>query len=108
MAPTIIIVPGSFAPVSLYNNFLQVARAAGLSIDIISTPSVGRKPEGQAPGTMADDVSVIVAKIEPLLDEGKEVILLTHSYGGVPGTQSLEILSKKQGINKARLQALTR
>jgi hypothetical protein len=44
---------------------------------------------------MSDDADEVVRVVEPLLAAGKKVALLTHSYGGVPGTQSLERLSSK-------------
>lgn len=97
MAPVLIIVPGSFAPTEMYTDFVKTVHATNAfeHIKVVPLNSVGRKPAGQSPGTMAGDVTAIVGVAEPLLDSGKEVIMLTHSYGGIPGTQSLEKLSSK-------------
>ncbi|KAH7310603.1 Alpha/beta hydrolase fold-1 [Stachybotrys elegans] len=92
--PTLVIVPGSFGPVSLYADFADTLLRHGVKSKIVDTPSVGRRP-GLAPGTMSDDVDEIVRVVAPLLDQGLQVVLLTHSYGGIPGTQSLEKLSRK-------------
>lgn len=91
---TIVFVPGSFAPVDLYTDFVGVLEKNGLEIVLVDTPSVGRR-EGKPPATMTDDVNEISEVVLRLMDQGKEVILVTHSYGGIPGTQSLEKLSRK-------------
>ncbi|KAM5384661.1 hypothetical protein ACJZ2D_001406 [Fusarium nematophilum] len=56
-------------------------------------PSVGRHEGG--PASMTNDTTEVVRVVSALLDQGKKVILLTHSYGGFLGTQSLERVSRK-------------
>ncbi|KAG8359409.1 hypothetical protein FVEN_g3088 [Fusarium venenatum] len=91
---TVVIIPGSFASPSLYEPLAQSFARHGIQSEIVDLPSVGRK-EGRNPATMSDDVDEIVSVVEKLLDEDREVILLAHSYGGVPATQCLEALSQK-------------
>lgn len=91
---TVVLVPGSFAPADIYTEFVEVLGRNGLETVVIDTPSVGRR-EGKGPATMTDDVNEISKVVSPLLDQGKEVILVAHSYGGIPTTQSLEKLSQK-------------
>lgn len=91
---TIVIVPGSFAPADLYTEFVGVLSKHGLETLVVDTPSVGRR-EGKDPATMTDDADEITRVVLPLVDQGKEVILVAHSYGGIPTTQSLEKLSQK-------------
>jgi hypothetical protein len=38
---------------------------------------------------MSDDASLIRRTAEMLLSQGKEVVVLAHSYGGTPTTQAL-------------------
>jgi hypothetical protein len=45
---------------------------------------------------MYDDAAYIAGEAEKLADEGKDVILVPHSYGGVPTSQSTKGLSKKE------------
>lgn len=90
---TIVIVPGSFCPAECYKNQTDSLARHGISSVVVATPSVGRREAG--PATMSDDADEIVRVVEPLLADGKKVVLLTHSYGGIPGTQSLERLSQK-------------
>ncbi|VUC35581.1 unnamed protein product [Clonostachys rosea] len=89
---TIVIVPGSFSGPHLYDSFVQDLDKNGVRAVVVKLASVGRK---ETPGTMSDDVDAISEVVTGLLDAGQEVVLLTHSYGGIPGTQSLEKLSDK-------------
>lgn len=89
---TVVIVPGSFSIPSLYDSFVQDLEKNGVRAVVVKLASVGRK---ETPGTLSDDVDSISEVVTPLLDAGQEVVLLTHSYGGVPGSQSLEKLSDK-------------
>lgn len=89
---TVVIVPGSFSGPGLYDSFVQDLEKNGVRAVVVKLASVGRK---ETPGTLSDDVDAISEVVTGLLDAGQEVILLTHSYGGVPGTQSLEKLSDK-------------
>lgn len=91
---TVAIVPGSFSRPVSYQTLSDKLTQHGIQSVIIDLPSVGRR-DGKPPGTMTDDVNEISRVVSALADEGKEVILMTHSYGGIPGTQSLEKLSHK-------------
>jgi len=104
---TVVIIPGSFATPTLYEPLTQSLARDGVQSQIVDLPSVGRR-EGKEPATMTDDVNEISSVVEKLLDEDKDVVLLAHSYGGVPATQCLEKLSqkarqaegKKSGVSK--------
>ena len=90
---TVVIVPGSFMPADVYQIQIDSLERHGMPALTVPLASVGRRPQGAA--SMTDDANGVIAAVEPLLDEGKEVVLLTHSYGAIPGTQSLAQLSKK-------------
>ncbi|GKU22490.1 unnamed protein product [Fusarium langsethiae] len=103
---TVVIIPGSFASPSLYEPLARSFARDGIQSEIVDLPSVGRK-EGKNPATMSDDVDEIVSIVEILLDQDKEVILLAHSYGGVPATQSLETLSRKARQSQGKNSGVT-
>jgi alpha-beta hydrolase superfamily lysophospholipase len=90
--PTILIVPGSFVEPELYSDVMSTYRARGYPIEAIALETAGKKP-GPLP-TMYDDANSINSAVSKLADEGKEVILVAHSYGGAPATQSLKGISK--------------
>ncbi|EKJ69162.1 hypothetical protein FPSE_10658 [Fusarium pseudograminearum CS3096] len=104
---TVVIIPGSFAKPSLYEHLVQSLARDGIQSEIVDLPSVGRK-EGKAPATLSDDVDEIASVVEKILDEDKEVILLAHSYGGIPATQSLETLSQKARQSQGKKSGVTK
>ncbi len=45
---------------------------------------------------MADDAAHIHGVVEALADDSKEVLVVMHSYGGIPGTQAMKSLTGKE------------
>ncbi|KAJ4354444.1 uncharacterized protein N0V89_006181 [Didymosphaeria variabile] len=96
--PTLVLVPGSFALPEFYANVVSAVKSAGYDIHMIHNLSTGLaanegRPEG--PHSMYEDAAQIAETISKLSDEGKDIVLFAHSYGGVPATQSLKGLSKE-------------
>lgn len=97
--PSIVLIPGSFALPEFYNPIFDAVRERGYDIRGLHLPSVGlRAVEGRpgSPPTMYDDAKHIDKEVEKLSDEGKDVILIGHSYGGVPVSQCGQGLSKEE------------
>lgn len=92
--PTILFVTGSFAPVEFYTNIVDLITSAGHTIQIVKLPSITKKP-GPLP-TMYDDAAHIAALATELADQGKDIILMAHSYGGTPASQAMKGLSKSE------------
>ncbi|KGO77893.1 hypothetical protein PITC_060740 [Penicillium italicum] len=95
----VVIVPASFAPSSLYSDFVQCLSECGLSATTVDLPSVGNRDPLPA-ASMMEDAEQIKMVTTKLADNGHEIILLMHSYGGVCGTESTA------GVSKAERQAL--
>ena len=97
MAPTIIIVPAAFTPPEIYHRFTSVLKENGLESVVVSLPSVGNPEDGKAPSTMLDDADEIIRVVTNLFDhQGKDdIVLLTHSYGGIPASESMKSLSTR-------------
>jgi hypothetical protein len=94
MAPTLLLVPGSFCPASHYDSLLAKLKSKGYSGQAIDLPTVTKRP-GPLP-TMHDDAAHINAVAAKLADEGKDVVLVAHSYGGVPASESLKRVTKTE------------
>ncbi|KAI0901463.1 alpha/beta-hydrolase [Annulohypoxylon nitens] len=95
--PSIILIPGSFAIPELYNNIIDIITAKGYDFKVLHLPSVAWKdgPRGTPP-TMYDDAAFIAKEVTGLADEGKDVVLIGHSYGGIPVSQSTKGLTKAE------------
>lgn len=71
----------------MYQSIVDDLKAAGYEATAIYLPTVGdsKKTSGV---TIADDGAAIQAVLAKLIDEdGKDVILVTHSYGGIAGAE---------------------
>ncbi|KAI1617923.1 Alpha/Beta hydrolase protein [Exophiala viscosa] len=97
--PTILLVPGSFALPEFYNEMFDKIRAKGYDIQGIHKPTVGLSAGQGRPGpapSMYDDAAHIAKEVEKVADAGKDVVLIGHSYGGVPVTEAVKGLPKKE------------
>jgi hypothetical protein len=92
--PAIVIVPGSFTPASFYSSVVDKLKQAGYpTVEVAQYPSIGRRdPEPAA--TMYDDSNFVHEFVEKLADVGDDIVVVAHSYGGVPTSQGLKGLSK--------------
>ena len=86
--PTIVLVPGSFSAANNYENLIAMLRAKGFPALEITLPST-QKRLGLEPASMMDDATEIRGVAEALISQNKEVVVMCHSYGGVPTTQAL-------------------
>ncbi|KAJ9605228.1 hypothetical protein H2200_010618 [Cladophialophora chaetospira] len=97
--PSIIFVPGSFNLPSEYKVVFDGVSEAGYEIKGIHLPTVGAGPrqgrDGPAP-SMYDDAAFIAQEIEELADQGKDVVVIGHSYAGVPMSQCSKGLDKEE------------
>lgn len=94
--PTVVIVPGAFQLPSGYMPFAEVLKQAGFDAEVIDKPSTGRT-ELPLPG-LPEDIEAIRKVIIPLIDAGKEVVILAHSAGGVSSSgavKGLDVNSRK-------------
>ncbi|KAI0841801.1 alpha/beta-hydrolase [Hypoxylon sp. FL0890] len=108
--PSIVLVPGSFSLPEFYDNILKAVTARGYEIKGLHYPSVGRKtgPRPGEPPSMYDDAAFIAKEVASLSDEGKDVVLIGHSYGGVPVTQSTKGLTKAERQEQGKKGGIVR
>ncbi|KAJ4318650.1 hypothetical protein N0V84_006738 [Fusarium piperis] len=96
--PSFLIVPGASGLPEFYDPFVEAVTAKGYDIKALHIPSVGLATgdkEGPLP-TMYDDAEFIAKHVGELADRGNDVILIAHSYGGTPATESVRGLGKKE------------
>lgn len=91
--PTILIVPGAWQLPTSYEPFSDLLNKNGYEAGVVSLPSTGGT---ELPLTgLPEDIAAIRARLEPLVEAGKEVVLLTHSAGGISGSAALKGLDVK-------------
>jgi alpha-beta hydrolase superfamily lysophospholipase len=100
--PTILVVPGSFAPPTIYKEIITHLRALNFPAVALELPSTMKRMPLE-PATMKDDADVIRRAAETLLAQGKEVVVLCHSYGGTPTSEALVKLKVKRIVYLAAI-----
>lgn len=93
--PTIVLIPGAWHTPAHFELFLQQLHDAGYTTSSKQLPSVGSAdPKNQS--VTADMDFIPESLLLPELDQGKDVILIMHSYGGSPGSAAAKGLSKAE------------
>lgn len=91
--PTVVIVPGAFQLPIGYQPFADVLKQAGFDAVVIDKPSTGTTTL-PLPG-LPEDIEAIRKVVIPLIDAGKEVVVLAHSAGGVSSSGAVKGLDVK-------------
>ena len=104
---TIVLIPGAFGVPEFYSNIIDPIAASGQGIRALHLPSVSSTGEG-APPNMYDDAAFIAKEVEKLADEGRDVVLIPHSYGGAPATESTKGLSKAERTKQGKKGGIVR
>jgi pimeloyl-ACP methyl ester carboxylesterase len=99
--PAIVIVPGSFSPASMYSNLVDALQKHNYNVRVVELPSVGDSDSATGK-TMYDDAKAIQATLA--LFSGRDIVIVAHSYGGVPATEAskgfLKVDGKEGGVVK--------
>ena len=103
--PHLVLVPGLWVGDFAWDKLIPLLEAQGFQISVAKLVSTG-VPSVPPPGKslcMRDDEAAIRAVIEPLVESGKEVLVVAHSAGGYLGSGSVEGLCKpkRQALGKA-------
>ena len=84
--PTFICVPGASHSPFIYDRLKTALALHGYPMLPIALPSIGGRPPTY---DFTEDVQVIRGLVSQLVEAGKEVILVMHGYGGIPGSEAL-------------------
>ena len=106
--PTIFFIHGAWHSPKHFQPIRELFESEGYPTECPCQPTFGAKP----PTSLDDDVKAIRSELNKLIEEqGKDVIVVMHSYGGVVGTEAVhESLGKKaresKGVSGGILQLL--
>lgn len=99
--PTVVLVPGAWHSPSHFDQLRARLHEADYPTVSLALPSLNSPNPNEI--EVATDVAFIREKmLLPLLEEGKEVVLAVHSYGGCPGGAAAKGLSKSEWNSQGR------
>lgn len=101
LKPVIVFVPGAFSRPSHFDLVSDPLRDIGYEVHVVDHPSSPDVAVDPTP-SMYDDADNIRRLVETLADEGKDIIIVMHSYGGIPGTQGCEGLSRNERLRASK------
>ncbi|OHF00742.1 hypothetical protein CORC01_04059 [Colletotrichum orchidophilum] len=90
--PTFIFVPGAWHCTTKFEPVTSQLEALGYPTKSVQLPCFGAEPPLS---DFQPDVAAIRQEIEKTVDDGEDVVLFMHSYGGIVGVSLLDML---QGI----------
>lgn len=103
--PTVVLVPGACHFPKCFD--ILVARLAqqGYPIEAISLRS--NLHPGQTPATSHhQDAAIVRESVEALIEQGKNIIVFAHSYGGIPVSEGLAGLSDQAATRNVKLHII--
>lgn len=98
--PSIIFVPGAWHTSASFEKVVRVLTMDGYECIGLHLPSVGGNPTVKS---MDPDKALIRSTVTQLVEGGKDVVMVSHSYGGVPTNSCLEGLSKTERVRDGKM-----
>jgi len=93
MKPTILIIPGAWQLPTVWDGFRGLLTKAQYPSVHVALPSVGGTT---LPLTgLAEDVAAVRSHLSPIVEDGKDVVVVCHSSGGVVCSNAVEGFDKK-------------
>lgn len=97
--PTIVVVTGAWHTPSHYGSLLAALHSSGHGTKCLALPSLNPRDPGTASSAL-DATFVREQMLLPLIEEGKEILFVLHSYGGLPGSAAAKGLSVSERRSK--------
>ncbi|KAI1440933.1 alpha/beta-hydrolase [Annulohypoxylon stygium] len=96
-SPVLVLVPGAFGTPSGYDKLLPYLAEAGISTHPGPYPSCN--PSDPTTATCLNDIAALRENVLlPLLSQEKDVVILTHSYGGIVAGAAAKDLDKQTRV----------
>lgn len=94
--PDILLVPGAWHTPAAFDLVRDQLTRRGFQSTAVPLLTVG--PTDPLNQGVPEDAAAIRAELEKLVDAGKEVMVISHSYGGVPAAAAVEGLNLKDRV----------
>lgn len=85
--PTFVFIPGAWHGPECYDAPAAILKKKGYGTKYVHLASVGANPPLQ---DFSADVESVRIAVEEVLAAGQDVVLVIHSYGGVPGSEAMK------------------
>lgn len=95
--PDIVLIPGAWHTGDCFDRIVPLLKGKGYSVTALTLPSVGAEPPLE---NFDQDVHLIHGVVEGLADAGKDVVVVMHSYGGIPRTVAMKACRQMTGMRK--------
>ncbi|KKA18248.1 hypothetical protein T310_7809 [Rasamsonia emersonii CBS 393.64] len=83
--PIFLFVPGAWHQPEAFDGIRALMAKRGLQTAVVALPSVGAEPPTKG---LHDDIDHVRATITHLADDGRQVVVVAHSYGGMARSDS--------------------
>lgn len=104
--PSFVVVPGAWHQPEAYEKLVTSLRKAGYSAVVISLPSCNAQNPQKA--TCSADAEAVRKQILHSMDaDGKYIVIVCHSYGGIPGGGAAFGLSKTARARQGKKGGVT-
>lgn len=91
--PIFVFVPGAWHTPDTFDTVRDLLEKRGFETDAVPTPSVGASPPDKG---LHADIEYTKAVLQRLVDQGRQVVLVNHSYGGMVGASAVQNLGYAQ------------
>ncbi|CAN8103534.1 unnamed protein product [Discula destructiva] len=91
--PVFVLAPGAWHTPDCFEILEDKLHAQGYETAAVAYPSVGAEPPTKG---LYDDAAAVRAEIEVHAGQGRQVIIVVHSYGGLVGAEAVKGLGYKQ------------
>jgi pimeloyl-ACP methyl ester carboxylesterase len=98
--PTVVFSPGAFLSPDIFNDVRTLLEGQGLPSLAVGHPSIGAEPPNK---TLADDTAHLRGVLEGLVSEGKDIVVVAHSYGGIVASGAVQGLGAAQRASTSAL-----
>ncbi|KAH7022209.1 Alpha/beta hydrolase fold-1 [Ilyonectria destructans] len=95
--PTILLAPGAWHTADCFDLVRDALHARGWPTEAVNYPSVGAEPPNKG---LAEDAAALRTAAERLVDAGKHIVLVVHSYGGLVGANAVQGLGYQQRLKQ--------
>jgi pimeloyl-ACP methyl ester carboxylesterase len=91
--PTIVFPPGAWHTPDCFDIVREQLHQRGWETEAVAYPSMGAEPPNKG---LAEDAAAVRVVLDELINHGKDIVLVVHSYGGLVGQNAVDGLGVKQ------------